>query len=71
MRVRPWSRWVNDPITNPTQNRFRRGLPGASGELSSVYSEISDEFQRFMNDGLKTSYDRYLKPMGNPFYGGN
>jgi len=59
-----YQKWWNLPMMNPTQNMFRRGLKMPTGNMETFYTRGVENFQQYMNRGLKTRYLKYLSGNG-------
>ena len=51
-----FSKWVNMPLRNPTQTRYRRFVKMPYGEMKSGFSESGERFKGVLKKALKTRY---------------
>lgn len=51
-----FSKWVNQPLKNPVQTRYRRFVKTPGAELSSPFTDSEKKFKSMLRDTLKTHY---------------
>ena len=55
------AKWWNQPLSNPTQNAFRRFQREPGGEwFGKRFNESEREFKTILNKALKTHYSDIL-----------
>ena len=51
--------WWNNPVSNETQNRYRRFFKTPGGDIRTAFTESIEWFDKF-KDEQKTVYERYI-----------
>jgi hypothetical protein len=55
-----FSKWVNAPVRNPTQNKFSRFVKQPGSGLPDTLKEYRTKFDDFGKQALKTRLSEYL-----------
>jgi len=56
-----FSKWINSPLRNPTQNIFTRFVRQPYTGLPDTLRDYREKFGEFGNKGLRTSLSEYLE----------
>jgi len=57
--MKPLNKTWNIAPRNPTQTRYRRFLKMPGSELKTSFTDIQKDFEKHLNDRLKTHYSDY------------